>query len=338
MPVVIEKLDGPALAGKITDKTGFDRVVAESSTLHDTVIAAANDFGLEEERVECIFPGIDLEVFNPGRYDRAAERAALGIGRDEFVVGTVCQLIPDKNVKLLVRSFAAMSCDVTSTTARLLVVGPDGGSLADLHPLADELAVTDRVMFVPTTDRVAEILSTMDVFAMTSLREGRFAIRNSVHSHFHPNREADKLYAALAAELPNYHAHPKLNHREKMILSRAMSAYDLMGVFHELDAAVANESRTLEVCIPTKAVCGWLLVGIPVVCVPHYRGLVEWINGYGMGFVVPDVKDVGSLAGRRDDIRRATRACLEHRHLLTHETQALRISGFYSTQLAKRSV
>ena len=148
-----------------------------------------------------------------------------------------------------------------------------------------------------------------------------------VHSYFHPDAAADDLHAALAAELPDYHVHPKLPQRENTILSHAMSAYDLMGVFHELDAPVSSESRTLEVCMPTKAVCGWLLGGIPVVCTPHYRGLVEWIDGYG----------IGGLLGRRDDIRRATRSCLEHRHLLTHETQALRISRFYSALLEKRS-
>ena len=73
-----------------------------------------------------------------------------------------------------------------------------------------------------------------------------------------------------------------------------------------------------------------------MVCTPHYRGLIEWIDGYGTGFVISDVEDVSGLTRRRDDIRRATRACLDHRHLLTHETQALRISSFYSTLLAQR--
>ena len=658
VPVVIEKLDGPALLGKIVDKSGFDRVVAESATLRETVVAAAADLGLDEERVEFIFPGIDLGVFDPNAYDRVVERAAIGIGSDDLVVGTVCRLIPDKNVKLLLRSFAAIDPTSISAVARLLVVGPDGGSLAELRGLSDELGVADRVIFLSATDRVAAVLSTMDVFGMTSLREGlptaileamamalpivttgagsipevmegngfllpgygpmgisqrleklfrdpllrremgqrsraiaaRFSIRNSVgryedlvleclatkprpaetpggrwlagmtmarprvlvlntrfkwthidylvaigkhvdlrvvvtrevhsgaianarrwgldmievdeekgqawedavrgilrefrpdvihmlyyfheeqtvavrriidaappadhrpmlvfecrdplttmrpqgnasvesleraalhaadgwifvsdatrlyyerlyaidlsaalivphgfaertvgppaqklsavdgrlhvalvgsavadpqvgryypriirrlcgqgmvvHSYFHPDAAADDLHAALAAELPDYHVHPKLPQRENTILSHAMSAYDLMGVFHELDAPVSSESRTLEVCMPTKAVCGWLLGGIPVVCTPHYRGLVEWIDGYGMGFVISGVDDIGGLLGRRDDIRRATRSCLEHRHLLTHETQALRISRFYSALLEKRS-
>jgi len=170
--LVIEKLDGPALLGKIEDKSGVDRVVAESATIRETLIASATDFGLNEDQIECILPGIDLQVFDPDCYDRASERTALGIGSEDFVVGTVGRLIPAKNVALLLRSFAAIDCTLISVVARLLIVGPDGGSLAELLTLADELGVAGQVNFLPATDRVAAILSVMDVFAMTSQREG----------------------------------------------------------------------------------------------------------------------------------------------------------------------
>lgn len=81
--------------------------------------------------------------------------------------------------------------------------------------------------------------------------------------------------------------------------------------------------------MPTKAVCAWLLGGIPIVCSDRYHGLSEWIDGYGMGFSVSDLAQVGALALRKRDIRRATRVCLEHRHLLTHETQAMRLYAYY---------
>ena len=156
-----------------------------------------------------------------------------------------------------------------------------------------------------------------------------------VHSHFHPDPEADAIYTALAEELPDYHAHPKLNHREDTILSRALSVYDLMGVFHELEAPGRNEFRTLSVCMPTKAVCGWLLGGIPVVCNSRYRGVVEWIEAWGIGFVVDSIEEVGTLKNRREDIRRATRATLEQRHRFTHETQAARLHQYYRSLLVE---
>ena len=66
----------------------------------------------------------------------------------------------------------------------------------------------------------------------------------------------------------------------------------------------------------TKAVCAWLLGGIPVMCCSAYRGLAEWIDVHGIGFVVDSIEEVGALTQRLDDIGRATRACLEQRHLL----------------------
>ena len=81
--------------------------------------------------------------------------------------------------------------------------------------------------------------------------------------------------------------------------------------------------------MPTKAVCGWLLGGLPIVCTPHYRGLTEWIGRFGIGLTVASVDETGGLLGRTEEIERATRACLEHRHLFTNETQATRIDGYF---------
>lgn len=170
--VMIEKLDGPALLGKIGDKSGYDRVVAESMTLRAALAARAGEFGLDEERIECVFPGIDLEQFDPGRFDRDAKRATLGFGPDDLVVGTVGRLIPDKNVKLLVRAFATILPEAVGGTPRLLVVGPDGGALDGLQALASALGISKRVTFLPATSQVAPVLTAIDVFAITSLREG----------------------------------------------------------------------------------------------------------------------------------------------------------------------
>jgi glycosyltransferase involved in cell wall biosynthesis len=170
--VVIEKLDGPALLGKIPDKGGFDRVVAESATLRDELLTRRAELGLDEERIEWVFPGIDLTEFDPARFDRAAERARLGLCETDLVVGTVSRLIPDKNIKLLLQAFAGIDPAVCPGTPRLLIVGPDGGALADLQTRTQALGINDRVSFLPATDRVASIMATIDVFGMTSLREG----------------------------------------------------------------------------------------------------------------------------------------------------------------------
>ena len=170
--VVIEKLDGPMLLGKIADKSGFDRVVAESVTLRDEVLTRRAEWGLDEERIEWVFPGIDLAEFNPTRFDRAVERARLGLCENDLVIGTVSRLITDKNIKLLLQAFAGIDPATCPGTPQLLIVGPDGGALADLQACAHDLGINDRVHFLPATDRVAAVMAAMDVFGMTSLREG----------------------------------------------------------------------------------------------------------------------------------------------------------------------
>jgi glycosyltransferase involved in cell wall biosynthesis len=146
--------------------------VAESATLRDELLTRRAELGLDEERIEWVFPGIDLTEFDPARFDRAAERARLGLCETDLVVGTVSRLIPDKNIKLLLQAFAGIDPAVCPGTPRLLIVGPDGGALADLQTRTQALGINDRVSFLPATDRVASIMATIDVFGMTSLREG----------------------------------------------------------------------------------------------------------------------------------------------------------------------
>jgi len=157
-----------------------------------------------------------------------------------------------------------------------------------------------------------------------------------VHSHFWDLEEFGlslEPYRALADELDDYHHHPTVPYRPGTELSELMSRYDLMGVFHELGAAEHNESATLAVCLPTKAVCGWLHGGIPVVCFPHYRGIVERIDEYGIGFVVDDLGGVAGVAADRAAVAAATERCLACRDGFTTERTAERVRDFVTPLL-----
>lgn len=161
-----------------------------------------------------------------------------------------------------------------------------------------------------------------------------------VHSHFWDLEEFGvslRPYRELAEELEDYHLHPTVSYREERVLSALMSRYDLMGVFHELEASHHNESATLAVCMPTKAVCGWLFGGIPVVCFPHYRGVVERIERYDIGFVVEDLDGVAAVAADREAIAAATQRCLACRHEFTMERNAERVRDFVEPLLRQRA-
>jgi len=161
-----------------------------------------------------------------------------------------------------------------------------------------------------------------------------------VHSHFHDLEEYGLSlapYRALAEELEDYHCHPTVPHQQGTLLSDLISRYDLMGVFHELGAAEHNESATLAVCMPTKSVCGWLYGAIPVVCFPHYHGIVERIEEFDIGFVVDDIGEVGRVAADRAAVVAAGERALACRHEFTTERTGERVRDFLTPLLERQA-
>jgi len=158
-----------------------------------------------------------------------------------------------------------------------------------------------------------------------------------VHSHFHET-EGISLdpYLKLASELDDYHFHPTVSFLEGTALSDMISRYDLMGVFHELEAPHHDESATLAVCMPTKAVCGWFHGAIPVVCFPHYRALSEWIGEFGIGFVINCWDDLRSLRDNPAAIAQSTGYCIAVREMFSNEWNAARIHKFVESRLGEK--
>ena len=121
--------------------------------------------------------GIDLDRFDPGRYDRARCRQALGLAADDFVIGAVARLTPEKNLGHLLRA-AKLLIDSTGVPARhrrriqVVVAGPDQGCRAALEFEAAELEIADRVRFLGARSDVPEVLAALDVFTLTSIYEG----------------------------------------------------------------------------------------------------------------------------------------------------------------------
>ncbi len=214
------------------------------------------------------------------------------------------------------------------------IIVPQAFALRDVAPPAEKLSARDgrtHIALVGTADLEPD--------------EGRWyggIIRRLVdqglvvHTRFHelPGRSLD-VYRELAAELADYHFEPQIPMRRDPYLSTAISQYDVMGVFHELEAPRHNESATLAVCLPTKAVSGWFHGAIPAVCTPHYRGVVERIEGHGIGFVAESVDHVGRAVADRRAIEGARAACLAVRETFSQQHQAARIERLYRSLVAR---
>jgi glycosyltransferase involved in cell wall biosynthesis len=101
--------------------------------------------------------------------ERNAARAALGIGPDAFVIGTVGRLDPVKNLAVMLQLAAVMRDKVKHSLA--VIVG-DGPERAALQAKAAELGVADSVIFAGYRSDVRALMPAFDVYVNCSTYEG----------------------------------------------------------------------------------------------------------------------------------------------------------------------
>lgn len=112
---------------------------------------------------------IDIDKYVYSESDRHHIRSELQIDKDERVIGTVGHLTAAKNQTFLLETFALLTKNTDGV--KLLMVG-DGELSGELHKLATDLSISDKVIWTGTRTDIPQLLSTMDVFALPSLHEG----------------------------------------------------------------------------------------------------------------------------------------------------------------------
>ena len=109
--------------------------------------------------------GISLDRFAFDPHARARVRSDLGVS-DGIVLGNMGRLCPQKNQKFLLEVLALLP-----NRYRLVLVG-DGQDREMLIRLAQNLGVSDRVIFAGNTATPEQLLWAMDLFLLPSLFEG----------------------------------------------------------------------------------------------------------------------------------------------------------------------
>jgi glycosyltransferase involved in cell wall biosynthesis len=120
--------------------------------------------GCTAAKIRVIPNGVDVERFRP-RPPSPALRKELGLPADAPVVGIVAALRPEKNHSLFLRAAARVQRAVAN--ARFLIVG-DGPQRGELEALAGLLSLSNSVRFLGTRSDVPEVLSLIDVLALSS--------------------------------------------------------------------------------------------------------------------------------------------------------------------------
>lgn len=144
-----------------------DRILVPSHASKQLVMEME---GIPSRYLDVTYNGVDISRFSQ-KAESATVRQELGLGPEDFVVGTVGRLSADKGGQddLL---WAATELRKSHPRARLLIIG-DGPLRPDLEKYAAELGMLDAqaAIFTGTRNDVDRLLGAMDVFVLPSHME-----------------------------------------------------------------------------------------------------------------------------------------------------------------------
>jgi glycosyltransferase involved in cell wall biosynthesis len=126
---------------------------------------AARDRLSAGARIVTIYNGVDTHKFRPPEVaERAAARARLGFGEEDFVVGMIAGLRPEKNHDVLLAALAQLAPEVPRL--RVLLVGA-GPLLEHYREQVAHGALAARALFTGDVAQVRDYAWAMDVGCLT---------------------------------------------------------------------------------------------------------------------------------------------------------------------------
>jgi len=120
-------------------------------------------------RIQTLYNRIDVDALQAIQVPVYEARDALGLSPDEWVIGNVGRLHPDKDQATLLKGFALALAHLP-VESRLAILG-SGRLEQDLKELARELGIADKVLFLGQVPDARRYFRAFDVFALSSDHE-----------------------------------------------------------------------------------------------------------------------------------------------------------------------
>jgi len=140
-----------------------NRVIAVSEAVKRFLCAQ----GLDEEKVQVVYNGIDLDAFQSAPI--AEVRQQFGWKTGQFVFGVFGRRASVKGQRTAIEAMFVLRQQ--GVGAKLVIAG-DGPDKNDLMESANVLGIGDSVLFAGFVEDVRELMSACDVIAVPSLKEG----------------------------------------------------------------------------------------------------------------------------------------------------------------------
>ncbi len=139
-------------------------VVVNSSAAGADLLSSG---AMKNQQVHLIPNCIDLQHFRPSK-PKSEVLSSLGIGADGLLIGTLCNLRPEKNLEMLLQ--AARHVHQILPESRWVFIG-DGPERDKLQGVATQLGVSGAVLFLGDRADVPDLLGALDLFVLTSRTE-----------------------------------------------------------------------------------------------------------------------------------------------------------------------
>lgn len=119
-------------------------------------------------RVVTVANGINIATFDAHRIDRAEARWRLGIANDAFVIGTLANFYPAKNIPWELEALAPL---LKTSNAHLAIIG-DGPDHEIVEHTRWRLRIESSVTLAGRHPDASSLLSAFDMFVLPSSKEG----------------------------------------------------------------------------------------------------------------------------------------------------------------------
>jgi glycosyltransferase involved in cell wall biosynthesis len=132
------------------------------------------ELGLNEKKLHLIYNGVKEPILDPTKSMELAERFHLN-PETQIILGTAARLNEAKGLTYLLKAFAART-PTPSPTGRgekelRLVIAGTGELEASLKQEAQDLGISDRVVFTGYLDDLPNLMQLFDIFVLPSLQE-----------------------------------------------------------------------------------------------------------------------------------------------------------------------
>jgi len=127
----------------------------------------------KKENYYTVYSGMKLDKFYDVRekIDCRKKQRELGINSKHFVIGNVARLETRKGHKFLLDAFKKVIMERKDCSLKLLIIG-EGDKRENLENYVKELNLKENVIFTGYREDIEELMALMDIFVLTSLREG----------------------------------------------------------------------------------------------------------------------------------------------------------------------